>query len=147
MGEKRFGKQRFTPKVLVTSVEAAVVEQAIESQEHRIKTAGGRFQVRWDENGTASALGQLAFFAEFLEESGLFERWVQSCPLFYTSPNAPAVQDILGTWLLSILDGQWRYAHISGLRGDSVSPQILGMKRILSDESLRRGLMHLAPCP
>ena len=147
MGERRIGKQRFTPKVLVTAVEAAVVEQAIESQEHRIKTAGGRFQVRWDENGTASALGQLAFFAEFLEESGLFERWVQSCPLFYTSPNAPGVQDILGTWLLSILDGQWRYAHISGLRGDSVSPQILGMKRILSDESLRRALMHLAPCP
>ena len=91
--------------------------------------------------------GSIAFFAEFLEESGLFERWVQSCPLFYTSPNAPAVQDILGTWLFSILDGQWRYAHISGLRGDSVSPQILGMKRILSDESLRRALMHLAPCP
>ena len=147
MGEKRFGKQRFAPKALETSVEAAVIDQALEIREHRIKTAGGRFQVRWDENGTASALGQLAFFAEFLEESGLFERWVQSCPLFYTSPNAPAVQDILGTWLLSILDGQWRYAHISGLRGDSVSPQILGMKRILSDESLRRALMHLAPCP
>ena len=102
MGERRFGKQRFAPKVLVTSIEAAVVDQAIESQEHRIKTAGGHFQVRWDENGTASALGQLAFFAEFLEESGLFERWVQSCPLFYTSPNAPGVQDILGTWLLSM---------------------------------------------
>ena len=72
---------------------------------------------------------------------------MQNCPLFYTSPNAPGVQDILGAWLLSILDGQWRYAHISGLRGDSVSPQILGMKRILSDESLRRALMHLAPCP
>ena len=59
MGERRFSKKRFAQKVLVTSVEAAVVEQAIESQEHRIKTAGGRFQVRWDENGTASALGQI----------------------------------------------------------------------------------------
>ena len=59
MGEKRIGKQRFAQKVLVTSVEAAVVEQAQEIQEHRIKTAGGRFQVRWDEHGTASALGQL----------------------------------------------------------------------------------------
>ena len=57
MGKRRFGKQRFTPKVLVTTVEAAVVEQALEAQEHRIKTAGGRFQVRWDENGTARALG------------------------------------------------------------------------------------------
>ena len=60
MGEKRFGKQRFTPKALVTSFEAAVIEQALRIREHRIKTAGGRFQVRWDEHGTASALGQLA---------------------------------------------------------------------------------------
>ena len=108
---------------------------------------GGRFQVRWDENGSASALGQLVFFAEFLEVSGLFERWVQSCPLTYSSPNAPEVQDVLGAWFLSILDGQWRYAHITGLRGDAVSPQILGMNRMLSDESLRRALKHLAPCP
>ena len=102
--------------------------------------------MRWDENGSASAFGQLAFFAEFLEVSGLFERWVESCPLSYTSPNAPDRRDVLGTWLLSILDGQRRYAHVTGLRGDSVAPQILGMEQIISDESLRRALRHLAPC-
>jgi hypothetical protein len=90
-------------------------------------------------------LGQLAFFAEFLEVSGLFERWVASCPMAYTSPNAPEVRDVLGTWLLSILDGQRRYAHVTGLRGDAVAPQILGMNKIISDESLRRALAHLAP--
>jgi hypothetical protein len=63
----------------------------------------------------------------------LFERWVRSCPLEYTSPNAPEVRDVLGTWLLSILDSQRRYAHINGLRGDAVAPQILGMSRIISD--------------
>ena len=31
--------------------------------------------MRWDENDRASALGQLAFFAEFLEVTGVFERW------------------------------------------------------------------------
>ena len=65
MGEKRFGKQRFAPKALETSVEAAVIDQALEIREHRIKTAGGRFQVRWDEDGTASARGQLAFLLNF----------------------------------------------------------------------------------
>ena len=75
----------------------------------------------------------LSFFGEFLEVSGLFQRWVESCPLEYTSPNAPKVCDVLGTWLLSILDGQRGYAHISGLRGDAVAPQILGMTRIISD--------------
>jgi hypothetical protein len=46
---------------------------------------------------------------------------------------------------VSILDGQYRYAHVAGLRGDAVAPQILGMKKIISDESLRRALAHLAP--
>jgi hypothetical protein len=90
----------------------------------RVATPGGVFQVRWDENASASALGQLAFFGEFLQVPELFERWVKSCPLEYTSPNAPQVCDVLGTWLLSILDGQCRYAHINALRGDAVAPQI-----------------------
>lgn len=141
------GETEFTQRPVAKAVEEALIAQGTAWAEHRISAVGGRFQVRWDENGSASALGQLVFFAEFLEVSGLFERWVQSCPLTYSSPNAPEVQDILGTWFLSILDGQWRYAHITGLRGDAVSPQILGMNRILSDESLRRALKHLAPCP
>ena len=63
----------------------------------------------------------------------------------YNSPNAPEVVDVLGTWLLSILDGQWRYAHVAGLRGDVVAPGILGMNKIISEESLRRALAHPAP--
>lgn len=140
------GEQEFTQNAMVKAVGEAMVEQARAAAEHGITTAGGRFQVRWDENGSASALGQLAFFAEFLEVTGLFERWAKGCPLAYTSANAPSVQDVLGTWFLSILDGQNRYAHITGLRGDAVAPQLLGMKRIMSDESLRRALKHLAPC-
>jgi hypothetical protein len=132
-------------KALVKAVDGALVEQAREVAELRLSTPGGRFQVRWDEGGSATALGQLAFFAEFLDVTGLFERWIDGCPMAYTSPNAPAVVDVLGTWLLSILDGQRRYAHVTGLRGDEVAPQILGMDKIISDESLRRALAHLAP--
>lgn len=143
MGEMEFGQ-----KVMVKAVSQAVAEQAkMLSTEMRVTTPGGRFHVRWDENGSASAMGQLSFFAEFLDVCGLFEGWTEDCPLDYTSPNAPSVRDVLGTWLLSILDGQWRYAHITGLRGDAVAPQILGMKKIISDEALRRALKHLAPCP
>lgn len=140
MGEAEFGRN-----VLVSAVEGAVAEQVKQAAELSISTPGGRFQVRWDEGGSATALGQLGFFAEFLEVSGLFDRWVEGCPMAYTSPNAPTVRDVLGTWLLSILDGQRRYAHVTGLRGDAVAPQILGMKKIVSDESLRRALAHLAP--
>jgi len=145
------GEGDFEQKELVTAVRGAVAEQVEQAADLRVTTPGGRFQVRWDENGSATALGQLAFFAEFLEVSGLFESWIASCPMAYTSPNAPEVRDVLGTWMLSILDGQRRYAHVTGLRGDAVAPQILGMTKIVSDESLRRALAHLAPtlkrCP
>jgi hypothetical protein len=139
------GEWEFERKGLVAAVERGLVEQAREAAELRLSTPGGRFRVRWDEGGSATALGQLAFFAEFLEVTGVFERWTASCPMAYTSPNAPAVVDVLGTWMLSILDGQRRYAHVTGLRGDEVAPRILGMNKIISDESLRRALAHLAP--
>jgi len=140
------GEMEFEQRELVKAVNIAVQEMNQSTKELRLSTPGGRFHVRWDEGGSATAMGQLAFFAEFLEFSGLFSRWVADCPLTYASPNAPAIVDVLGTWLLSILDGQRRYAHICGLRGDEVAPQILGMSKIVSDESLRRALGALAPC-
>ena len=33
-----------------------------------------------------------------------------------------------GTWLLSILSGHWRYAHVSAIRADGVNPRLLGMR-------------------
>lgn len=139
------GEFKFEQNGLTTAIDRALLEQSLEVAGLRVSTPGGSFQVRWDESSSATVLGQLAFFAEFLEVSGVFDRWVAGCPLGYTSPNAPAVVDVLGTWLLSILDGPRRYAHVTGLRGDAVAPEILGMRKIISDESLRRALAHLAP--
>ena len=139
------GEKDFEQKALAKAVVTALQEPEQVAVELRVTTPGGRFHVRWDESGSATALGQLPFFAEFLEVAGLFARWKEGCPMGYTSPNAPEVVDVLGTWLLSILDGQRRYAHVTGLRGDEVAPQILGMNKIVSDESLRRALAHLAP--
>jgi hypothetical protein len=127
-------------EVIATMVESA-------AQAMRVQTPGGVFSVRWDEQGSATALGQLAFFAEYLEATGLFERWLASCPLNYTSPNAPELVDVLGTWMLSILDGHCRYAHVGALRGDGVAPSILGMNKIIGDDSLRRALAAIAPAP
>jgi hypothetical protein len=47
-------------------------------------------------------------------------------------------------WLLSILAGHNRYAHVTGLRGDGVSPQILGMGKIVSEDALRRALARMS---
>ena len=62
----------------------------------------------------------------------------------YSSPNAPDKRDVLGTWLLAILAGHKRYAHTTGLRNDAVSPQILGMNKIISEDALRRALSRMS---
>jgi hypothetical protein len=115
----------------------AVQTQALEAMV--VDTPGGRIHVKWDHGASATPNAQLTFFSEFLATTGVYSSWVDSCPLSYTSPNAPSKQDILGTWLLAILAGHNRYAHITGLRGDAVSPQILGMKKIISEDARRRG--------
>ena len=113
----------------------------------KVQTPGGVFEVQWSTEGKATAMGQLAFFAEFLQTSGLFEHWLQSCPLHYASPNAPQIVDVLGTWMLGILNGQDRYAHVGALRGDAVATEVLGMHKIIGDDSLRRALAAMAPAP
>jgi hypothetical protein len=72
----------------------------------QVDTFGGRLDVEWDADSKATPIGQLAFFAEFLKNAGVFDDWVGECPLSYTSPNAPTNRDILGTWMLSVLAGQ-----------------------------------------
>lgn len=108
-----------------------------------VDTLGGRMHVRWDKGAAATAHGQLVFFAEFLATTGVFERWVASCPLTYRSPNAPDKRDMLGTLLLGLLAGHRRYAHITALRGDMVAAQALGMNKIVSEDALRRALERM----
>jgi len=108
-----------------------------------VDTLGGRMHVRWDGEAAATPHGQLVFFAEYLAATGVFDRWVQACPLEYASNNAPAKRDVLGTLMLGLLAGHRRYAHITALRGDAVAAQALGMKRIVSEDALRRALERI----
>jgi len=83
-----------------------------------VDTLGGRMNVRWDEGAAATPHGQVVFFAEFLAATGVFERWVSSCPLQYRSGNAPDKRDVLGTLML-------------------------GMARVVSEDALRRALERI----
>jgi hypothetical protein len=109
-------------------------------QPQGVDTLGGRMHVRWDKGAAATPHGQLVFFAEFLATTGVFERWVSSCPLEYKSGNAPDKRDVLGTLMLGLLAGHRRYAHITALRGDAVAAQALGMNKVVSEDALRRAL-------
>ncbi|MBL6764880.1 MAG: transposase [Verrucomicrobiae bacterium] len=71
--------------------------------------------------------------------------WVRKCPLRFSSPDAPALADLLGTVVLAILAGQRRYAHVTGLRTDTVNPQGLGMAKVCSEDSVRRAFKNVDP--
>ncbi len=112
-----------------------------------VDTIGRRVHVEWDPTAPVTPFGQLVFFCQFLATAGLYSEWVRQCPLRYASPNAPAVRDVLGTAVLSILSGASRYAHVTALRGDRVNPPGLGMEKVVSEDSLRRAFKEVDACP
>ena len=107
-----------------------------------VDTIAHRYHVEWDPLAPVTPLGQLVFFCQFLSTSGLYSQWIARCPLRYRSPNAPGVADVLGTSVLAVLSGAYRYAHVTGLRGDAVNPRGLGMERVVSEDSLRRAFQN-----
>src|SRR6266542_273087 len=79
-----------------------------------LQTASGQIKVRWDENGQATAQGQMAFFIEFLSTTGLFDQWVVAEDTLRRALKA--IEERTGTeWLsrhigrtvLGLLDCPW----------------------------------------
>ena len=107
------------------------------------ETFGGKVHVEWDPTAAVTPIGQLPFFIQYLKVGSLFKPWVSSCPLRYQSNNAPAKVDVLGSFLLSVLSGHNRYAHMASLMGDLVNTKMLGMSKVVSDDSARRALKKM----
>lgn len=105
---------------------------------HRVGTFGGTVEVVWTEEEKVSLLGPMIYFVQFLKSTGLWERWVERCPLKYESRNAPTKEEILGTILISVLSGHRRYAHITGMRGEQTIAELLGIGQFRSEDSVRR---------
>ena len=108
-----------------------------------VDTEGGRYQVEWNDEAPLTPMGQLVFFAQFLKANELFTRLCADAPFAYKSNNAPEVINVLGTLLLSILAGHHRYSHMTALRFDKVTPALLGMSKVVSEDSARRALERL----
>jgi hypothetical protein len=75
--------------------------------------------------------------------TGLFEAWVRDCPLFSTSNHASDKRAGLATYLLAILGGHRRYAHLTALRQDSIHPKLLGVEKLVSEDAVRRALARM----
>jgi len=112
-----------------------------------VDTFAGRVHVHWNPDAALTPLGQLPFFIDYLKTADLFDPWVEACPMTWTSPNAPNKRDVLGTVMLSILSGHQRYAHINALRSDGVNPELLGMEKIVSEDSVRRAFLKVDEAP
>ena len=108
-----------------------------------VQTMAGRVQMRWESESAATPMGQLVYFIEFLHLTGLWSRWLETCPLSYSSGNAPSKAEVLGTWMLSVLSGHRRYAHVTGIRCDGVNPGLLGMGKVVSEDALRNALKRI----
>lgn len=107
-----------------------------------LDTFGGKVHVRWDPEASVTGFGPVSYFIEFLKVNDLWQQWVEDCPLQYRSPNAPPKADILGTILLGVLAGHKRYAHITTIRSDNVTPGLLGMQRVRSEDAVRRAFQQ-----
>jgi hypothetical protein len=125
--------------------ERSIASPTSQNDTFPIDTAGGLYHVRWESDPKVSANGGMAHFAHFLQVSQVFDEWVKECPLSYGSNRAHDVRDILGTWILSTLNGHRRYAHITCLRNDRVNPELLGMNQVVSEDSVRRALRRIDP--
>ena len=110
------------------------------TQTFDIPAFGGKLDVSWNPESQVTQWGGLAYFVSYLKTSGLFDRLVEDAPFHYTSPNAPAVRDVVGTAVLAIICGFTRYVHINRLRNDTVLATLLGLGRIVCEDSVRRAL-------
>ena len=108
-----------------------------------VRTMAGRVQRRWDTESAATPMGLRAYFIEFLTLTGLGSRGLESGPLRCVSPNAPSKADVRGAWMLSILSGHQRYAHVTGIRCDGVNPGGIDMNKVISEEALRNALKRI----
>jgi len=108
-----------------------------------VDTFDGKIHIEWDPDAAVTPMGQLPFFIQFLKLGGRFDPWVKDCPLTYRSNNAPEKIDVLGSLFLSILSGHKRYSHLTSLISDSVNPTLLGMNKIVSEDSARRAVKKI----
>src|ERR1700731_1861292 len=122
-------KDRFAPEIADPAGNLPCVAGEITQGPVVVDTYAGPVKVNWDPEAKVTPLGHFAFFVEYLKSGGRFDAVVADCPLSYTSRNSPKVRDVLGTVVLGILAGHWRYAHLTALRGDAVSAELLGMSR------------------
>ncbi len=87
-----------------------------------------------------SGWGGLVAVARYFERRGLRELLRRALPDGRTSPNQIPVVDMVLAFLIAVLTGARRFAHVERLRSDEVVKAILGVVRMPSAMTLTRYL-------
>ena len=122
---------------------SVAVERAVADETALVlDTFGGKLHVKFDHATSVTMLGQLLFLLNSCKPAGSMiagshrfllctarrtRRAFKTCWARCFSPRSPGC-------------GMRRYRHINALRADGVSPGLLGMTKIVSDDSLTRTL-------
>lgn len=117
----------------------------IDSKRWPLDTPGGRVYAEWQDDVPVTREGQLIFFFQFLNAGGRWTKFLANTPLQYQGNQGSGANNVFGTLLLSVLNGHYRYAHINSVRGDGVNPPLLGMDKVVSEDTVRRGLGRIDP--
>ncbi len=67
-------------------------ESDLAERSKAVETFGGKVFVRWDPDAAVTAFAPVAYFLEFLKANGLWQQWVEDCPLNYRSGKSPLCQ-------------------------------------------------------
>lgn len=118
---------------------------AIESQHHPmgedLKMAfsvyGGQIFLE-SSSDSMTPFGGFVPWAAYQKKIGIFEKLTSNCPLQRSSPNASKVYDILCSFALTTLCDGTRFSHVNRLRQDPTIAELFGMKKVVSDDTIRR---------
>ena len=105
-----------------------------------LDTLGGEFGLCWNDTVPLTTGAHNAFLSAFFEAGGVFDHLVDTCPLRLTSNNAPTNRETLGTAIVGMTNGSYRYRHFDNLSGDAVTTELFGIRRLMSCDSVRRNL-------
>jgi hypothetical protein len=117
----------------------------IAPQRWPLATPGGRVFAEWHDDLPVTREGQLIFFFQFLNEGRRWSELLADTPLHYEGNQGSGALNVFGTLFLSVLSGHSRYAHINTVRGDGVNPPLLGMSKVVSEDTVRRALKRIDP--
>ena len=107
-------------------------------------TAGGT--VRLSATGDAlTPYGGLVPWSAFVRRCGMIEALAESCPVQRRSGNASKVYDVLQSFVLTALCDGRRFVHVNRLREDPAVCELLGMERVVGDDSIRRLFAEVSP--